>query len=262
MASGRGAGRSSSKNLAGYRLRGVDGIGQFGGRGFKSAERRGQRPGPAHVDRHRLRRRAARRRWSTSQRQVRAGAALPDSSIARRWWSGRAPATSTRTRCWAHAEATSGIARCASACAPARRRLRPSPQAAGRLRPGRSLGRPTVQDHGHQPRPGRAAPRRTAPAGAAAARQPRTCSFGSIPMPCQDPDLGWWSDARAATSSCPAPQPPTSAPAWDGPHRRRHLRLLAASLGRLRRAACTCSGRRRRRRARIRGCWRRRRSRA
>jgi len=45
---------------------------------------------------------------------------------------------------------------------------------------------------------------------------PRTCSFGSIPMPCQNAQLGWWSAARGCYVQRTNPQPPQSAPAWGG----------------------------------------------
>lgn len=46
--------------------------------------------------------------------------------------------------------------------------------------------------------------------------QPRTCLFGTIPMPCQDATLGWWSDARSCYIQLSNPQPPATAPAWAG----------------------------------------------
>lgn len=46
--------------------------------------------------------------------------------------------------------------------------------------------------------------------------QPRTCAFGSIPMPCTNPDLGWWSAARSCYVQRSNPQPPMGAPMWAG----------------------------------------------
>ena len=45
---------------------------------------------------------------------------------------------------------------------------------------------------------------------------PRTCSFGSIPMPCQDAQLGWWSASKSCYIQLSDPQPPQSAAAWGG----------------------------------------------
>lgn len=45
---------------------------------------------------------------------------------------------------------------------------------------------------------------------------PRTCSFGSIPMPCQDDQLGWWSASKGCYIQLTDPQPPQSAAAWGG----------------------------------------------
>lgn len=46
--------------------------------------------------------------------------------------------------------------------------------------------------------------------------EPRSCAFGSIPMPCHDPDLGWWSDARGCYVQLTVPQPAAAAAAWEG----------------------------------------------
>ncbi len=45
---------------------------------------------------------------------------------------------------------------------------------------------------------------------------PRTCSYGSIPMACQDAQLGWWSDSKSCYVQLSNPQPPSTAPAWAG----------------------------------------------
>lgn len=45
---------------------------------------------------------------------------------------------------------------------------------------------------------------------------PRSCTFGAVPMPCQDPEWGWWSDTKNCYVKLSAPQPPMSAPVWDG----------------------------------------------
>ena len=45
---------------------------------------------------------------------------------------------------------------------------------------------------------------------------PRTCSFGSMAMPCQDPEWGWWLDTKNCYVKLSTPQPPTSAAVWDG----------------------------------------------
>ena len=44
----------------------------------------------------------------------------------------------------------------------------------------------------------------------------RTCAYGSVPMPCEDADLGWWSDSHNCYVQLSAVQPPQSAPVWDG----------------------------------------------
>ena len=65
--------------------------------------------------------------------------------------------------------------------------------------------------------PGRAAtPLGENPERAGSGGQPRTCTYGSTPMPCQDPALGWWSDSRGCYVKVSEPQPPTSAVMWGG----------------------------------------------
>ncbi len=44
----------------------------------------------------------------------------------------------------------------------------------------------------------------------------RACSYGTTPMPCQDPELGYWSDSRSCYVKLTAVQPPVSATVWDG----------------------------------------------
>ena len=46
--------------------------------------------------------------------------------------------------------------------------------------------------------------------------QPQTCSLGSIPTPCQDPRLGWWSAVRFCYVKPSQPQPPKTASVWAG----------------------------------------------
>ncbi len=53
-------------------------------------------------------------------------------------------------------------------------------------------------------------------AGRAASSQPRACAYGSIPMPCQNSEFGWWSDSKTCYVQLANPQPPQTAPAWDG----------------------------------------------
>lgn len=45
---------------------------------------------------------------------------------------------------------------------------------------------------------------------------PRSCAYGTFPMPCSDPDLGYWSESRSCYVRLSAVQPPTSMPVWDG----------------------------------------------
>lgn len=45
---------------------------------------------------------------------------------------------------------------------------------------------------------------------------PRSCSFGAVAMPCHDPEWGWWSDTKNCYVQLSTPQPPRSAPVWDG----------------------------------------------
>ena len=46
--------------------------------------------------------------------------------------------------------------------------------------------------------------------------EPRTCSYGTIPMPCHEPGLGWWSDAKSCYVQPTSPPPPKSVAAWAG----------------------------------------------
>ena len=44
--------------------------------------------------------------------------------------------------------------------------------------------------------------------------QPRTCSIGSVTIPCEDPQLGWWSAAWSCYVTPSQPQPPKTALIW------------------------------------------------
>jgi len=64
--------------------------------------------------------------------------------------------------------------------------------------------------------PGRTGAKPLSGGGSSGQSAPRTCAFGSIPMPCQDAQLGWWSDAKGCYIQLSNPQPPAAAPAWAG----------------------------------------------
>ena len=64
--------------------------------------------------------------------------------------------------------------------------------------------------------PGRTSAKTLSDGGSGGQSAPRTCSFGSIPMPCQDPQLGWWSDSKGCYVQLSNPQPPATALAWAG----------------------------------------------
>lgn len=48
------------------------------------------------------------------------------------------------------------------------------------------------------------------------ASEPATCASSGITMPCQDPELGWWSNVRNCYVQLSDPQPPPSAAIWSG----------------------------------------------
>lgn len=46
--------------------------------------------------------------------------------------------------------------------------------------------------------------------------KPRICAVAGKEVPCQDPQLGWWSDSRSCYVKLTAPPPPLSTPTWAG----------------------------------------------
>ena len=64
--------------------------------------------------------------------------------------------------------------------------------------------------------PGRSGKTPLSGGGGSGESAPRTCAYGSIPMPCQDAEFGWWSDSKSCYVQLTNPQPPATAPAWEG----------------------------------------------
>lgn len=64
--------------------------------------------------------------------------------------------------------------------------------------------------------PGRSGKTPLSGGGGSGESAPRTCAYGSIPMPCRDAEFGWWSDSKSCYVQLTNPQPPATAPAWEG----------------------------------------------